>query len=88
MRVTGETAVRLAERFGLPIHKCADEREGYREDVPLEDAQRILRGGGHELIYAEAEPELIAAAAEEVATGESRVVLVDPPREGGGLGEQ
>ena len=71
MRVTGETAIRLAEKYGTPIHKHADAREGRREDVPLEDAQQLLRDGQAELIYADAEPELVAAVTEEVATGEA-----------------
>ena len=71
MRVTGETAIRLAEKYGTPIHKHADAREGRREDIPLEDAQQILRDGQPKLIYADAEPELVAAVIEEVATGES-----------------
>ena len=71
MRVTGETAIRLAEKYGTPIHKHADAREGRRDDIPLEDAQQILRDGQPELIYADAEPELVAAVTEEVATGET-----------------
>jgi hypothetical protein len=60
MKYTGETAVRLAEKYGLPIHKRPDEDEGYREDIPLEDAQRMLRNGTAEAIFVEAEPELAA----------------------------
>ena len=71
MRVTGETAIRLAEKYGTPIHKHPDAREGRREDIPLEDAQQLLRDGRAELIYTDAEPELVAAVTEEVATGES-----------------
>ena len=71
MRVTGETAIRLAEKYGTPIHKHADACEGRRDDIPLEDAQQILRDGQPKLIYADAEPELVAAVTEEVATGES-----------------
>jgi hypothetical protein len=60
MKFTGETAVRLAEKYGLPIQKRADEHEGYRADIPLEDAQAILRDGDPQTIYVEAEPELAA----------------------------
>lgn len=60
MKVTGEKAVDLAMRYGLPIHKRADATEGYREAVPLEDAQEILRHGDPETIYTEAEPDMIA----------------------------
>lgn len=59
MKVTGETAVRLAETYGLPIRKEPDEREGFREDIPLEDAQWILRHGEPRSIFVEAEPELV-----------------------------
>jgi hypothetical protein len=59
MRVTGEIAVRLAETYGLPIQKEPDEREGYRADIPLEDAQWILRHGESSSIFVEAEPELV-----------------------------
>ena len=45
MRVTGETAIRLAERYGMPIHKHEDAHEGFRADIPLEDAQQLLRVG-------------------------------------------
>jgi hypothetical protein len=83
MRVTGETAIRLAERYGLPIHKQRDAGECFREDIPLEDAQRILREGDAELIYAEAEPELIAAVRQEIATGTPSVVPADSRGEGG-----
>lgn len=82
MRVTGETAIRLAERFGVPIHKQAGAGEGHREDIPLEDAQWILRNGDPDSIYADAEPEMVSAVVEEIATGESRPLLVE--EEGGG----
>lgn len=59
MKVTGELAVRLAERYGLPVHKKADEKEGYREDIPLEDAQWILQHDDPEKIFVEAEAELV-----------------------------
>ena len=58
MKFTGETAIKLAEKYGLPIHKQADEHEGYREDIPLEDAQTLVRNGKSEVIFVEAEPEL------------------------------
>ena len=74
MRVTGETAVRLAERYGLPIHKHPEANEGYREDIPLEDAQWILHNGDPDLIYTEAEPELVATITEEIATGQQSVL--------------
>jgi hypothetical protein len=61
MRVTGDLAIRLAMQYGLPIHKRAAASEGYREDIPLEDAQWIARNSDPELIYVEAEPELIEA---------------------------
>lgn len=77
MRVTGETAVRLAERYGLPIHKHPDGSEGYRQDIPLEDAQWILHNADPDLIYTEAEPELIATITEEIATGQQRVLLLE-----------
>lgn len=60
MKATGETAVRLAETYGLPIQKKADEKEGYRQDIPLEDAQWILRHGEPDSIFVESEPEMIA----------------------------
>ncbi|HXG67821.1 MAG TPA: hypothetical protein VNO70_22160 [Blastocatellia bacterium] len=44
----------------MPIHKHPDPREGFREDIPLEDAQWIVSHADPELIYVEAEPELIA----------------------------
>ena len=84
MRVTGETAIRLAEKYGLPIHKRGDADEGFREDIPLEDAQRILSEGDPELIYAEAEPELIAAVRREIATGKPGAIPSDSRGEGGG----
>jgi hypothetical protein len=84
MRVTGETAIRLAERYGLPIHKQGDAGEGFREDIPLEDAQCILREGDPESIYTEAEPELIAAVTREVATGTPGAVPAASRGEGGG----
>ena len=64
MKVTGETAVRLAETYGLPIRKAADEKEGFREDIPLEDAQWILRHGEPESIFVEAEPEMVELVTE------------------------
>jgi hypothetical protein len=60
MKVTGEKAVDLAMRYGLPIHKRADAHKGFREAIPLEDAQEILLHGDPESIYTEAEPELVA----------------------------
>lgn len=59
MKVTGETAVRLAETYGLPIRKEPDEKESFRQDIPLEDAQWILRYGNPQSIFVEAKPELI-----------------------------
>lgn len=67
MKYTGETAVALAEKYGLPIQKKADEHEGYREDIPLEDAQWILNNGDPDSIYVEAEPELAKTVNEEIA---------------------
>ncbi|HZS08758.1 MAG TPA: hypothetical protein VFD58_28240 [Blastocatellia bacterium] len=61
MKVTGETAIKLAMRYGLPIHKEPDEAEGYRADIPLEDAQWIVSHSNHKLIYVEAAPELVMA---------------------------
>ena len=71
MRVTGETAIRLAEKYGLPIQKHGDADEGYREDIPLEDAQWILRNSDPDSIYVEADPELVAGITREIATGEA-----------------
>ena len=42
----------------MPIHKQADGHEGYREDIPLEDAQTLVRNGKSKVIFVEAEPEL------------------------------
>ena len=84
MRVTGETAIRLAERYGLPIHKHEDAHEGFRADIPLEDAQQMLRDGKPELIYTEAEPEQIATVTQEIALGTSGVLLLDSQDEEGG----
>ena len=77
MRVTGETAVRLAEKYGLPIHRLPDGGEGYREDIPLEDAKAILRRGEPDLIFTEAEPELVSAITEEIATGVPVVLVIE-----------
>jgi hypothetical protein len=84
MKVTGETAIRLAERYGLPIHKRPDANEGYREDIPLEDAQWILNNSDPNLIYVEAEPELVSNATAEIATGKARGLLAgaDAGKEG------
>lgn len=65
MKVTGETAVRLAETYGLPVQKEPDEKEDYREDIPLEDAQRILRHGDPQSIFVEAEPKLVEMLTEK-----------------------
>ena len=65
MKYTGETAVKLAERYGLPIQKEADESEGARDDLPLEDAQWILNHGDPETIFVNAEPELAEAVKDE-----------------------
>ena len=66
MKYTGETAVSLAERYGLPINKRADEHEGYRNDIPLEDAQWILNYGDPDSIFVEAEPEMAKTVNEEI----------------------
>ena len=73
MKVTGETAVRLAETYGLPIHKEPDEKEGYRADIPLEDAQWILRHDNPRLIYVEAEPELVESVNDKNKLGNETV---------------
>lgn len=65
MKFTGEQALELAERFGLPIQKEPDAHEGYRNDVPLEDAQRILKNGDPETIFVEADSEMAAVLKEE-----------------------
>ena len=82
MRVTGETAVRLAEKYGLPIHKLPDGSEGYREDIALEDAKAILRGGDPEAIFTEAEPELVSAVTEEMVTGVPVVLVIQEEEPG------
>jgi hypothetical protein len=64
MKFTGEIAVRLAEKYGLPIQKKADESEGYRADIPLEDAQWILEHGDPEIIFVESEPELAVSVSD------------------------
>ncbi len=65
MKVTGEKALDLAMRYGLPIYKRADAHKGFREAIPLEDAQEILRHGDPESIYTEAEPELLASLSQD-----------------------
>jgi len=59
MRVRGETAVRLVKHYGLPIHKEADKKEGSRNNIPFENAQRTLCHGAPKTIFVEAETELI-----------------------------
>ena len=66
MKYTGETAVRLAERYGLPVQKQADGEEDYRQAIPLEDAQWILQHGDPNLIFVEAEPEMAEVVNEEI----------------------
>ena len=65
MKFTGEIAVRLAEKYGLPIQKEAGDTEGDRADIPLEDAQRILQHGNPETIFVEAEPELADSVSDQ-----------------------
>ena len=65
MKFTGEIAVRLAERYGLPVQKEADEQEDYRADIPLEDAHWILKHGDPESIFVEANEKLADAVKNE-----------------------
>ncbi|HWQ32091.1 MAG TPA: hypothetical protein VNQ79_04345 [Blastocatellia bacterium] len=67
MKASGETAVRLARRYGLPIHEEADAHEGPRQDIPLEDALWIVDHADPQSIRVEAEPELIATVITEPA---------------------
>jgi hypothetical protein len=70
MKVTGEIAVRLAERYGTPIHKEVDQNEGRRESTSRSKTREwILRHGNPETIFAEAEPELINTVRAERTAG-------------------
>ena len=65
MKYTGDKAIRLAEKYGLPIQKRVDAHEGYRADVPLEDAQWVAIHGDPDSIFVEAEPALADAVSDD-----------------------
>lgn len=40
-RITGHHAIRIARRDGVRLRKYADPTEGYRDNVPVDEAERI-----------------------------------------------
>jgi len=54
-KITGEDAIRIADRDGVTLHKSADPVDGYRSGIGIREARSVFHAGPG-LIYCIVQP--------------------------------